>query len=352
MPSTKKPQPEAGTEDPPSSSSPSLVQPLYLDTRMLTTFVAALEGGVSYGSEVSRRLAAATSEDRDRSAHLGIPAIASFVGLGASAGRSTTEDSEEAEEIRLVRTHTAASLFIVLRDALVRNGDIAQVGGPADMAELTAGDFVQFAGTFLGNPLEEALNYIAKIIPFAALVQMGAFSALSTSEEDQNTPEEPPATPQQNRAQRRQQGRGGAGPVRPTPDPEPTEPQLPPQLQAVAVMVDVLQADLQGAAVVDAVLRTPTAGSVLLTLDRRYTEPSDLQLLRGSTATVLGKVTSVVTEPVSLLRRSAFSLGGAELAETAMNDLKGSSLANLAKELPDPTIHPPAIQVLPLAVFV
>lgn len=83
--------------------------------------------------------------------------------------------------------------------------------------------------------------------------------------------------------------------------------ELPPQLKAILIAVEALREDLAQAAVMDIVVRADV-GSAILTLDREFLEPRDVELLRGANATALGKVTALFEKPVSLLSRRSAAL--------------------------------------------
>lgn len=341
-----------------SEARVELVHPLYLDVPMLTSFVASIEGGVAYESEVLRRLTAGTVVDRERAARLGISAISSLVGLGVSGSRSEEEKAEEQEEVKLLRTHTAASLFVLLRDALTRSQEITVLSGPADLDRVVEGQLIEFQGAFLGNPLEEALAWVDRALPFVSLAQAGAFSALDQSA-GSSEGSEMPATTGTVASSGSKQTRQAKQKQRPRPAPVPDQnpaaqalASLPPELQAVVMLLGTLQLDLQNAAVLDVVLRGSTGLHAVLTLSRDYLQARDLQLLRGARPTVLGKVTAIATDrPMNLVRRSAFGMmGGDEMIVEAFEGIREISV--LAAETPEPLIKPPCMQILPLAVFV
>jgi hypothetical protein len=66
---------------------------------------------------------------------------------------------------------------------------------------------------------------------------------------------------------------------------------------------------------------------------------------------VLGKVTSILgaSDRINLLRRTALGFGGIKLAETLFN---GFSSDELDINLASPMVAGPAMQVLPLAIYI
>lgn len=67
---------------------------------------------------------------------------------------------------------------------------------------------------------------------------------------------------------------------------------------------------------------------------------------------MVGKVTRVLAEgeTINLTRRTALGLGGPDLARQVVTDVTSDN--EIFVDLGDPVVEPPAVQLLPLAVFV
>jgi len=110
--------------------------------------------------------------------------------------------------------------------------------------------------------------------------------------------------------------------------------------------------DLRRSPVTD-LLVASTGFSVVAALTRSYLEPQTSELLKGSDMTVLGKVTRVLTssdERIDLLRRSILRYLSPATADKAYSALRSRRFLNL--ELVELVVQPPALQVLPLAIFI
>jgi hypothetical protein len=103
-----------------------LAHPVYLDVPMMVSFLATLDDGVAYTSEVAERLASTKEGEGEGTAKAGIPSLAQWLGLSLSAeGRYRRRSlNDESVEARLVREHTSASLFNILRQRLEAVGGI------------------------------------------------------------------------------------------------------------------------------------------------------------------------------------------------------------------------------------
>jgi len=90
----------------------------------------------------------------------------------------------------------------------------------------------------------------------------------------------------------------------------------------------------------------------VLTLSTEFLTGTAAQYLLGGRFSVVGKLTRVLkeSENINLTRRTALGLGGPQLVRGLVNDLRGTE--SVFVEIGDPVVEPPAVQLLPLAVFV
>jgi hypothetical protein len=150
-----------------------LAHPVYLDTEMLISFLASLEDGVSYSSEVAERYTAAKDREGEGTGRVSLPSIATLLGLTLSAeGRYKRRSSaEEGVESKFVREHTAASLFNRLRLRLAEMPDaLIRVQSSDAFSDLTTGRLVEIQGEIIGNPLKQILDLLAALGPYFGLV--------------------------------------------------------------------------------------------------------------------------------------------------------------------------------------
>lgn len=93
----------------------------------------------------------------------------------------------------------------------------------------------------------------------------------------------------------------------------------------------------------------------VLTLASEFITAQAEEYLKASNLRVLGKVTRVVTDaddPINLTRRSSLGALGAEFIGELFTSIKESLEAPISVTIADPLVAPPAVQVLPLAIFV
>jgi hypothetical protein len=116
-----------------------LVYPLYLDVPMMTSFAAAIQDGIAYGSDITQRKDQQRSVSREAEGRAGIPFMSIFstlLSLDARGKITGDKAAGEGEEIKLVRRHTEASLFMRLRQTLMDDNRILQIKSIDDLEPL------------------------------------------------------------------------------------------------------------------------------------------------------------------------------------------------------------------------
>lgn len=292
-----------------------LVQPVYLNVPMMVSFLAALEGGIAYTEQVKEVGQASRAADREGSGKLGLPGVTSLFGLSVDmSGRlKQSSSNEESVETSVVREHTEASLFNLLRHRLNETGRIDYVATSDDIAAAYPGQIVEVEGEIIGNPLRQILDAFAALIPFAGIDQQQSTGAAKKGP--------------------RVQSPANSGP---------------PEMAMFKTMLD----DVNKATVIDLVLEADNDVRAVLTMAREFLpRAAEDNLLQGHFV-ALGKVTRTFSregEQVNLLRRTAFGFGGGQLARQMFQDVKfGESDFRLS----EPVVSAPLLQVMPLAVFV
>lgn len=157
-----------------------LVHPIYLDVPMMISFIAALEGGASQQAEVVA--ARAVSFDRDKTVTTGL-SLANVPLAFDMTGRIGTRSSEqESQSTRVIRQHTAASLFNVLRDVLVKQGRLENLAGIANQRDqkghgyaihidedVSVGQLLEVWGRSVISPLDQVLDTALSLLPYLNL---------------------------------------------------------------------------------------------------------------------------------------------------------------------------------------
>ena len=317
-----------------------LAHPVYLDTEMLVSFLASLEDGVSYSSEVASRSTTAKDREGEGAGKVSLPSLATLLGLTLSAeGRYKRRTSdEEGVESKFVREHTAASLFNRLRLRLAEMPDtLVNIDCSDAFADLTSGSLIEIQGEILGNPLKQILDLLAALGPYFGL------------EIDEPTPDALPAKQSSPRSPKRTgQGRS------PVPQLASLSGQETPE-HTLQAMLRVLKREVERSPVLDLLMEGSQGVKTVLTVSRELLTPEVEAYLIGGSFNVIGKVSAIIDEnnSISLLRRTVFGFGGRKFADDLFGDFNKAmaDTGGLNLSLAQTIIDGPAIQVLPLAIY-
>lgn len=300
-----------------------LVQPVYLNVPMMVSFLAALEGGMHYREQVTEKNLATQAKEGEGSAKVGLPSLASLIGLTVDInGRiKHTGSGEEQTETTVVREHTEASLFNLLRHRLNETGRADYIATVEDIATAYPGQIVEIEGEVVGNPLRQFLDAVFAMGPYVGLDFTSTASTGSQAPKGQRKGSPSAANPVTTQAH-----------------------------QAVD-MFTTMRNDADKATVVDLVLEGGSDVRAVLTMAREFLPQSaEDNLLQGHFA-ALGKVTRVLSgdDEINLLRRTALGLA----AGSQVRDLFSAfSSAGSGFKLGEPVVGAPLLQILPLAVFI
>lgn len=316
-----------------------LNHPLYLDEQMMISFLAYLKGGVAFQDEETRRLADVHERRGEASGKLKLPSLAAVFSAEAALTGSATGRAEGSAEYRAARHHTAASLFNALYEYLHEDDRVTRIETGEETTHLRPGQLVEVSGSYAGNPLEDLLDILGQLVPYFE----------DSQQADGSTPaeEERPKNPR----------KSGNPAVRSQAEVIEAERARAAEIEEAQQQVDEtgkrimlrMREDIKQAPIHDLLLKTSTGLQIVLTVSSRYYSPETSESLRASHVTILGKVTRILTgdESINLTRRTAMGAAGDEI--TADIVAQGS---NLGMEESDPVVFAPAIQVLPMALFI
>lgn len=319
-----------------------LVYPLYLDVPMMTSFVAALEDGIAYGSDVTQRTDQQNVVSTAGEARVGIPfmsVLSTLIGLDLRGKISGDRAAGEGEEIKLVRRHTEASLFMRLRQGLKNEEKIVEVKEIGDLQKLKNPEenfLVEVSGQIFRSPLSEVLEAVFRVFEMLGLDLTG-----SDNTRAQN-------------AQRgkNQQKRGQKGQQQPALAPQGLE--LDAEGRIGFQIMQRIKDDLASSKVVDVIMR-PSAledMTVVIALATEFLPEGAFDNVLSGDFTVLGKVTRVVQEDdeISLYQRTMFNnLDSSDFDKVFAEFAKNPLLKTSGNPM---TIKAPALQLMPLAIYV
>jgi hypothetical protein len=305
----------------PRATHARLVFPAYLDVPMMISFLATLEGGVRFEDQITIYQKDSSGKDKEVSARVGLPSVLSLLSLSASGRLRGTSSEEASEEVSMVRRHTEASLFNVLLSKLDDSGSLRRIEVGSDLTQLSPGDFVEIAGQVVENPLKRLLTLLIRMAPLLGI------------DIKQLLEKGPP--------------RGGAK-----------------GKQTPAVDIDALEgvrltlmfgADMFDSPIEDLVLEADGRKRIVVTADREFLSEGAVERLLGCEYKVLGKVTRVLAEDspaINLTRRCALGLLPDKQVAEYFKSTDTALKEDLQGDLGEALINGPALQVLPLAIYV
>jgi len=344
-----------------------IVHPVYLDIPMMTSFIAALEGG--FTDEDKRKTSSTKSGGTQRSAsgRLGVPILSSLFRMDMSGDIKNTDDTRSIEEVEVKRQHTASSLFNLLRWKLV--SDLHLVKFPAsaeDLRKLEPGVLVEIRGVIASDPVSDLFEALNDVI--ASIGQLAKVSAISSLmdqgldrmiQELRGQPNMAPLLTAFGAESPTLQVSGKPRSGNPAKHSSANTQQQTGALHAsdlcaqIGTLVERLRTEVDSRPVIDFVLRSPDdALRAVLTVSRKYLPVEGAPLMLGGEYAVLGKVTSVLEEPsdeIPLLRRSIFRYLTPKATQAAHDYMTQNRFLNL--NVPELIVRGPALQLLPIAVY-
>lgn len=281
---------------------------VYLNQSIVFDLLAIMEDGLAQVSSIR------TSETTKGKIEGGVGAsnVFALLGITLKGGR----DSEAGREVTHERIHTPNSLFAKVRSKLRSDKMVQDLTlGRVDLPSIRPGQFVEMEVQLRRNPLVEALNAINETIGAIRVLQAfgktGAKSAADKAQEEQLK-------------------------------------QVSEQAKRIATALTASgSVDLLGPVL-------PGPGTALLAAESRYFGEHSSNEIADGRFRVFGKVvrnTSGSEERISLLRNTQFAhmpniMEPVRLGITTANQ-SGLALPEVITE-----VSPPALQVVPIAIFI
>lgn len=312
-----------------------LTHPVYLDVPMMLSFLAHIEGGVA----VSEKETTTASGARERflKARGGIRAKlwalgdANLESEGGSQSRDETQRESQTE-----RHHTEASLFNLLYDYLSEDGQLVRLAEAEQLASLYSGQLVELSGEYLGNPIEDVLAFFSSMMPYL--------------EENEGGKKPDQGDAKSTGAQKRRSGNPAVRAAAELPSATATS-----QVQDNSGAMRMLQRmsqDIESAPVHDLLFRTEHDLEAVITVASLFYSSTTTEYLRAGEFRVIGKITRVVRDgdAINLTRRTVLGAAGPDLAQTMMAGITNSEGFDLG--VANPIVTGPAVQILPMAIFI
>ena len=302
-----------------------LIHPIYLDIPMLVSFAAAIEGGVSFGTEVTREESNSSTTVLDGGMKFGLSRLFSqFFDASASLQMQDQHDGIERSVEHTSRAHTESSVAILLYDRLRKNsGYIVDLETLDAAREVEPGALVEIAGTVEKNAVDAMIDGI------------DAVNILSRLAVEEQPDHHGSSTGRRRNGSARSKGKvSHDGPL--------------------VTIRDSLDRDRKRTPISNVLLRCSTPKEVTAVVTLRTENLRDLTLseLHKNSVRVLGKVTRVIGEKESMspFENYGMALLHPDTLQEVFQELRNNDA--IAFELSEVQVQGPALQVLPLMVFV
>lgn len=140
----------------------SLIHPIYLDVPMLVSFAAAIQGGLSFGAELTHEKAVAQTDGTRVAGEIGVSKLLSSLSqVSVKAQGTELEETKDTETRKESKAHTESSIAIILYDQLHRSsGYLTQPTTLDDFLSLAPGTLAELHGTLFKNPVDAVIDYI------------------------------------------------------------------------------------------------------------------------------------------------------------------------------------------------
>lgn len=322
-----------------------LAHPVYLDVAMMISFLAYLEGGVVTEEEATTKEAG--TRERALKGRAGIRARLPWA-LDAEAGSegSANRREETSFESKSARQHTAASLFNLLYEYLTADSQLIDLKDSSQLAGLRPGQLVELSGEYLGNPLENILGFMAAMFPYYE-EQINAQKVATAEALDQAKKAQRSGNPAKRTTAQPKESAADtvamlAGVVKQLEESN--------SQQGIQLMLRMAE-DIKKVPVHDLLVRTPSGLQAVLTVSSEYYSATTNEYLRAGSFRVIGKVTRIVEESdaINLTRRTFLGAADSQLVQDMVDNVRTGAFR---LDVADPIVGSPAVQILPMAIFI
>ena len=291
-----------------SPKNMKLIHPVYLDVPMLVSFAAAIEGGITLDSEITKSEGNTQTTGAAIKTKFGLSSLfQSFFNADVEAQLESNKEGVTTTITKEHKEHTEASLAILLYDAICKDkGFLRRPSTQEEINQLKDGELIELSGQVFKNAIDSVIDAIDATI---------LLSSLDTS------------------ISKSQVNKGNEGMKR---------------------MREALHKDRSRTPLSNIILKSiePIDLDAVVTLRTENLRDLTLSELHKNSVKVVGKVTRIISEGETM---SPFENYGMSMLDSAtlkevFNGLAESEGTNI--ELSDIVIKGPAVQILPLMVYV
>jgi hypothetical protein len=297
-----------------------LIHPIYLDVPMLVSFAAAIQGGVTFESELTKENEANKSGSGKIAGKFGLTKLfSSLFEANAETEISGAASSKSLSTSKESKLHTEASIAILLYDELLKNENSLQhIKTTEQITEVKPGSLIEIAGTIEKNAVDSVIDFIEAVSILSELA-----------------PKSPISQPNHGRRNSKSS----------TEKTDATE---------LMHMRNILDKDRKRTPISNAILRCTEPKGMTAVITLRTANLRDLTLaeLNKNSVRLVGKVTRVVSagQSMSTFENYGLSLIEANVLINVFNELKATQGINT--DFSEVQINGPAIQMLPLMIYV
>jgi hypothetical protein len=308
---------------------------------MLISFLATLEGGVSYSSEVAETAQRGKKLSTEAAVEGKLPGLTSLLGLSLSLSGKLQRDSDQSQSVesKFVRQHTAASLFNSLRHRLLLESVVQNIAAASDLASIAAGSIVEMSGRVDESPLQRLVDFVKNIFPFVeehVQAELKKLPSVKRNQRDRLSTEE---------RQQLELLEAGVAEIKA---------QLEGNQQTMKMM-ELIEQDLKASPLSDLVVQGDGVAGFLSAHRDFLTDDLTAGVL-GGTFKVLGKVTAVdaaATAKAPVVRRGAMGALSESVIESMLSGMRDTAQnSGIRLDLPEGHLTGPYVQLIPLAIFI
>jgi hypothetical protein len=293
--------------------------PIYLDTNTVLDLLASIEGGFSAVEQITSFSADSKGSQLSAKGQFGIAELASWFKLNFSGEADKTREQKAGEGRSTERFHTYGSLMNKLRSILEYNNQLTTVTTDKLWESAQPSDFVEIRGKFVPNPLHESLESLTRFIEYWV-----PFSSAIPNVPAQNNPKNILAQT--------------------------------PMLRSTYISMRAMLKDIEPEGIHTYIIESAELSEhkVVVKLFSEYIRDRIGRELPYGEFRLLGKVIRKINkgDSINLIEGSAFSLLGDEPTTQFLKVFEEIGRSGIKIPKVTPTVAGPAMQVIPIAIYV
>lgn len=333
-------------------SPTDLCIPIYLDQEIVFDLLAMLDNGFSQVNTINTSITGTKTGDSKKGASLSGSALNLF-SFSVNGDKCETNSAIDNEQQTMTKTHTTSSMFSILRRTLRDENFISPMNTMDDINNLKCGNFVEFRSKLTPNPLMDSFNRMREVSKLCIKYSEGV-NKMKTEERRVESPQEK----DQNRRKTKHKGPNNQTDV------ATQENQTDVTTQENQNDVSLFQWIYELSDELLSSNSTEIIGNIFDHPEIKVDLPAkvncfvnnDTSIVMNGEFSVFGKVTQVIScdskDTIDLLQKTTLKSFGEEVIKMFTDSF--SHVPNNAIIFPKITtkINGPAIQVLPIAIFI